>query len=112
MLKKDLYNIRFAIFTLMVYGIFMQIQFHTICPFKALTGFPCPACGLTHATIYVFMGEFSKAFSANPTVLLWLITIFLFALDRYIYSLKIKIFPYFFILVGIITIVWYCFSVI
>lgn len=111
MIKKDLYNMRFAMIALIVYGSFMQIQFHTICPFKALTGFPCPACGLTHATIYFLKGDFREAFLANPTVLLWIITIFLFGIDRYIHSLKIKIFPNCFIFVGIITIIFYCFLV-
>ena len=107
MLKKDLYAMRFAILIFIVYSIFMQIQFHTICPFKALTDFPCPACGLTHATIYLFTGNFRMAFSANPTVLLWLTIIFLFGWDRYIHPLNMKMFPYGFIVVGIITFAWY-----
>lgn len=108
MLKKDLYNMRFAIIFISIYCIFMQIMYGTICPLKAFTGIPCPACGLTHATFYFFIGRFSEAFLFNPTVLLWIVTIFLFIFDRYIYKLKIQVFPYFFIVVSIITIIWYC----
>lgn len=107
MLKKDLYNIRFALLLLILYCTFMQLFFGTVCPLKAFANIPCPACGLTHATIYLLMGNFKKALSANPTVLLWLGTIFLFFFDRYIHPIKFKVFPYLFSIVSIITIVWY-----
>ena len=70
MLKKDLYNLRFAIIPLIIYCFIMQICFGTICPMKAFTGISCPACGLTHATIYLVTGRWQKAFESNPTVLL------------------------------------------
>lgn len=106
-LKKDLYNIRFAIIPLIVYCIIMQITFKTVCPFLALTNIPCPACGLTHAVIYFFSFQFVKAFSANASVLLWIITLFLFFFDRYIHNIKIKPFPTLFIITGIITLLIY-----
>ncbi len=107
MLKKDLYNIRFAIILLVIYGIIMQVNFNTVCPFLALTNIRCPACGLTHAVIYFFSFQFDKAFAANGSVLLWIITLFLFVFDRYIYNLKIKPFPTLFIITGIITLLIY-----
>lgn len=107
MLKKDLYQIRFAIIPLAIYCIAMQIIFHTVCPFKALLGINCPGCGLTHATIYLLTGRFQESIEANPTCILWLIAILLFIIDRYIYKLKIKPFPTIFIIVGLITLIWY-----
>jgi hypothetical protein len=107
MLKKDLYNARFAILLIIIYWIIMQTIFGTVCPLKAFIGITCPACGLTHATIYLLTLNFKQAFNSNPTVLLWLITLIFFTFDRYIHKLKFKIFPYLFIIVGIITIVWY-----
>ena len=109
MLKKDLYNMRFAIIFLAMYCIPMQVLFGTVCYLKAFTGIPCPACGLTHATLYLFMGKFKESFLANPTALFWIISIVLFLFDRYIYKIKIKVFPYLFIIVGIITIIRYVF---
>lgn len=106
-LKKDLYDIRYSLIILTIYCIIMQIIFGTVCPLKALTGIPCPACGLTHATIYLFTGNIKKALSYNPTVLIWVFVILLFLFDRYIYKLKINIFPFFFIAASLITITWY-----
>ncbi len=36
------------------------------CPVKALTGIPCPSCGVTTSIIAGLHGNFSKAFSINP----------------------------------------------
>ncbi len=111
MLKKDLYNMRFSIIVLFLYFTIMQITFGNICPLKALTGFPCPACGLTHATFYLFTFNIESALKSNPTVFLWIPSIFLFIYDRYIHKLKIDIFPALFIIVGIITIFIYFFNI-
>lgn len=108
MLKKDLYNIRFAIILIILYCVFMQLQFGTVCPLKGFLGINCPACGLTHATLYLITGRIDLAIQSNPTVFLWLPIIFLWILDRYIYRLKIKIFPILFIIPGLVTIIWYC----
>jgi hypothetical protein len=107
MLKKDLYQIRFAIILIIFYCIITQNLFNTVCPFKIITNIPCPGCGLTHATIYFFSGRFSDAFASNPTFILWLLVIFLFFIDRYIHKIKINIFPSLFIIVGLITIIRY-----
>lgn len=106
-LKKDIYNLRFAIIPIAIYLIVMQIAFGTICPMKAFTGIPCPGCGLTHATIYLFTGQFKKSFEANPTAIFWIISVLAFFIDRYFYKLKIKVFPTVFIIVGIMTIIVY-----
>lgn len=36
------------------------------CPFKLLTGWPCPGCGLTHAVCDISHGAFAAAWAANP----------------------------------------------
>ena len=107
MLKKNLYQIRFALIPIIIYLVLMQFFFGTVCPIKAFLHVDCPGCGLTHAVIYLFMGRLNDSVSANPTAILWLISIMLFIIDRYIYKLKIKPFPYLFIITGLITILWY-----
>ncbi len=111
-LKKDIYKIRFAIIPIIIFAIFMQIYFGTVCPLKGFTGIPCPACGLTHATFYLITGNYEKSFQANPTAILWIIAIALFIIDRYVNELKVKPAPTVFAIVAIITTVWYIFKMI
>jgi hypothetical protein len=40
--------------------------FAPVCPFRALTGVPCPTCGTTHAAVALLHGEFGSALAANP----------------------------------------------
>lgn len=37
-----------------------------LCPFRFITGIPCPACGSTRATVMLMKGDFYLAFLANP----------------------------------------------
>jgi hypothetical protein len=36
------------------------------CAFRALTGYPCPSCGMTTAFAWVVRGRFDQAWRANP----------------------------------------------
>jgi hypothetical protein len=36
------------------------------CPFRGITGIPCPTCGTTHAALALLNGRLGDAFSANP----------------------------------------------
>ena len=36
------------------------------CPFKQLTGLPCPGCGMTHATVALLRGDFRAMLSYHP----------------------------------------------
>lgn len=35
----------------------------SLCPFKMLTGFPCPGCGITKSLVYLYEGDLYKSFS-------------------------------------------------
>jgi hypothetical protein len=37
-----------------------------VCPFRLVTGLPCPGCGLTRAWVYIAHGDFGAALHANP----------------------------------------------
>ncbi len=37
-----------------------------ICPFRLLTGLPCPGCGLTRSWIYLLHGQWTDGLVANP----------------------------------------------
>jgi hypothetical protein len=38
------------------------------CPFKAMSGVPCPGCGLTRATLAIVTGDLHAALHYNPLV--------------------------------------------
>jgi hypothetical protein len=41
-------------------------RFVPACPFHALTGVPCPGCGVTRAALAFFRGDLAAAFGWNP----------------------------------------------
>jgi hypothetical protein len=43
-----------------------------ICPFRRVTGLPCPGCGLTRAWVLALHGRCLQALEANPFVLITL----------------------------------------
>lgn len=44
-----------------------------VCPFRAVTGLPCPSCGLTRVTHWLLRGDVSSAFAVNPLDTLFLL---------------------------------------
>lgn len=43
-----------------------------ICPFRLLTGLPCPGCGMTRAWVFALHGDLRQALWANPFVMVTL----------------------------------------
>ena len=37
-----------------------------ICPFRLMTGLPCPGCGLTRSWVYLVHGQWQDSLVANP----------------------------------------------
>lgn len=42
----------------------------TVCPFRNVTGIPCPSCGTTEAVVHAVRGEIWEAITINPLVAL------------------------------------------
>lgn len=38
----------------------------TLCPFRLLTGVPCPGCGMGHALVFALRGDFAGSFHSHP----------------------------------------------
>jgi hypothetical protein len=70
-MKRDLkiFGIIGAILTLMIpFFLMLHNQNNhletdqSLCPFKMLTGFPCPGCGITKSLVYFYEGNLCKSF--------------------------------------------------
>ena len=54
-----------AVATLAVLAVLVLTD-HYMCPFKFITGIPCPACGMTRACLAVTHGDFRSSFHYHP----------------------------------------------
>ena len=83
-IQKDLLYYRVALAAVVVYLLFMRFVCGAGCPLVWLTGFPCPACGLTRAAKLVFCARFTDAYQMHPMIYPILLFLFLFFFYRYI----------------------------
>ncbi|WP_073103488.1 DUF2752 domain-containing protein [Hespellia stercorisuis] len=81
---RDMKSCRWAIAGIVAYMIFMKGIFQNICPMVIVTGFPCPACGLTRAGVAMLTGHFDLAWKLNPFIYGVLLLLILGAANRYI----------------------------
>jgi hypothetical protein len=66
--KRKIYGIIGALITLIIpYILLLNNGDHhletdqSLCPFKLLTGFPCPGCGITKSLVYFYEGDMYKS---------------------------------------------------
>jgi hypothetical protein len=52
------------------FGTHERLAFCSPCGFRAMTGWPCPTCGMTTSWSHYTRGEFGRALRANPGGLL------------------------------------------
>jgi hypothetical protein len=68
--KRKIYGIIGALITLIIPFILLLNNgdhhletSQSLCPFKMLTGFPCPGCGITKSLVYFYEGDIYKSLS-------------------------------------------------
>ena len=68
--KRKIYGIAGALITLAIpFVLLLQNGTHhletdqSFCPFKMLTGFPCPGCGITKSLVFFYEGNLYKSLS-------------------------------------------------
>ena len=116
-IRRKIYGIIGAVITLLIpfFLIIFNQDAHletdqSFCPFKMLTGFPCPGCGITKSLVYFYEGNLYKSFYYHilgPFVVLFaIITIAVLTTEiitkkeyfnKYFYSKKLAIFMGFFL---------------
>lgn len=89
-LYADLKNSIWIILGIFLYWIISFLFFEEFCPFKILTGIPCPGCGMTRAVFLMLTGNFTESFTMHPLALLWILLALYFVLCRYILDKKPK----------------------
>lgn len=89
---RKIFGIVSALLTLMI-PFFLMLHNHnnhletdqSLCPFKMLTGFPCPGCGITKSLVYLYQGNIYKSMSYHvlgPFVVLFcIVTVFVLILE-------------------------------
>lgn len=88
-LKQDIRNIKWAIIFLIAFFLFLFIIWGSICPLVCLTGFPCPACGLTRAGLCLLTFHFRRAWEIQPWIYPLVIWILAAAWNRYLKDMGI-----------------------
>ena len=63
---KDILDYKWPLLLFGIYYVVIKKIFRAFCPLVIVTGFPCPACGMTRALLYLFTGQFERSFNIHP----------------------------------------------
>ena len=107
LIVKDLKRVTPAGILVVLYCVITQLVFHRICPLVIITGFPCPACGMTRSFACLCTGRLHEALQYNIMVIPWILLAFSFLLTRYFLPEKIRMTEIFLCLVCLATIAYY-----
>lgn len=74
----------------LLYYVVVKRIFRAFCPLVIMTGFPCPACGMTRAFIFLFTGQFARSWNVHPMAVFWMIFALYGIIMRYFLGKRIK----------------------
>ena len=86
----DVVNCRVAAAVLAVWFLAGRYFLYSLCPLVVITGFPCPACGMTRAVFALLRGDFGTAWAIHPFSYGIVALALLFALRRYVLGKDVK----------------------
>lgn len=63
----------------------------SVCPFRNITGLPCPGCGITRSVCFALSGSFAESFAMNPlglavVLVLFVLPFFLLFAPQWLYA--------------------------
>lgn len=109
---NDLKKVSIPVIVICIYVFICYILKIRVCPINYITGFPCPACGITRSLFMIIKGYFFESLKFHPFSFIILIYAFYFLIGRYFINVKSKILENVFIFIGILMIFFYIFRMI
>lgn len=100
-------GIVWAIVLIIVHIVILSKYLMSICPVVWITGYPCPACGLTRAGICILRGEFIEAWELHPFIYVIIFFTVAVVICRYLFHRKAVKWMKIALVVGTIAMVLY-----
>jgi len=83
-LWEDMISAKWVIIFIIAYFAFIKRFLYSLCLLVAITGYPCPGCGMTRAAFCLLHLDFAEAFRMHPFIYVIGGYMAIFAWNRYI----------------------------
>lgn len=112
LLLNDIKNLYLLVICLYIY-IFVCYLFNLrVCPISYISGFPCPACGITRSLFMLLKGNITDSLKFHPFSIVVVIYAVFFVISRYFFNISIKKLKNIFLIIGCFMIFFYIYRMI
>lgn len=89
-IRRDVLKYRKPMLLFIGYYMIVKQIFRAFCPLVIMTGFPCPACGMTRAFIFLATGQFARSWNVHPMAVFWALFAIYIIVMRYFFGKQVK----------------------